>query len=248
MPSKLRLACALLFAQTIAIGAVQAEPFRLVEIDQNFVKWEPRGHGENAVVVTYRFVEKVRRFPDARNCGAIKPMQLRSNRSPIPLKQVVREFEKAAQKWSDVAAIRFAPSEKGDDADLLIGAQLVPRGRAFTNLVPEPGDRSVEQALNGKFESQTGPQRSAAGRDFSRLRRSVICLNSALPWKIGFDGDLEVYDLRYTFIHELGHVLGLNHSRSPKSVMDFRYRETHTELQPDDISGAIFLYGAAIPE
>jgi hypothetical protein len=86
------------------------------------------------------------------------------------------------------------------------------------------------------------------------LSRAVICLNPVAPWKVGFDGDLDVYDLRYTFTHEIGHAIGLDHPGVPDTLMDFRYREAFRVPQLGDIAGADALYGppkalvAAAPE
>src|SRR5262249_33151728 len=74
-----------------------------------------------------------------------------------------------------------------------------------------------------------------------------ICLNPAKRWKIGFDGDLTVYDLRYTLAHEIGHAIGLDHPVSAGQIMGYRYEEHFRSLQPGDTHGATLLYGARSP-
>ncbi len=64
--------------------------------------------------------------------------------------------------------------------------------------------------------------------------------------EIGFDGDLKTYDLQYTFAHEIGHAIGLDHYLRKSSIMHFKYRETFEGLQPSDIEGVRWLYGARI--
>ena len=75
------------------------------------------------------------------------------------------------------------------------------------------------------------------------IGRSLICLNPRQPWKIGFDGDLKVYDLRYTLAHEIGHAIGLDHPSPSGQLMSYRYDEGQPGLQPGDIKGAALLYG-----
>ena len=73
--------------------------------------------------------------------------------------------------------------------------------------------------------------------------RADICLNPQRSWKIGFDGNLDVYDLRYTFMHEIGHAVGLDHPGRSGSIMGYRYDERVHKLQPSDIAAAQSLYG-----
>jgi hypothetical protein len=56
-----------------------------------------------------------------------------------------------------------------------------------------------------------------------------------------------VYDLRYTFMHEIGHAIGLDHPDSPEALMDYHYTEMFSALQPGDIAGADLLYGPRQP-
>lgn len=46
-------------------------------------------------------------------------------------------------------------------------------------------------------------------------------------------------------LHEIGHVLGLDHSDDPSSVMYYLYSSDKNSLRPDDIDGIQSLYGAA---
>jgi hypothetical protein len=73
-------------------------------------------------------------------------------------------------------------------------------------------------------------------------------MNPEQAWKVGFDGDLEVYDIRYTLMHEIGHAIGLDHPGVPGELMDFRYLETFSSLQPGDRAGAASLYGLRITD
>lgn len=65
-------------------------------------------------------------------------------------------------------------------------------------------------------------------------------------WKIGFDGDKDVYDIRYTLVHEIGHAIGLDHPGPEGQLMGFRYTEAFADLQPGDLRGIRQLYGTAV--
>jgi Matrixin len=80
------------------------------------------------------------------------------------------------------------------------------------------------------------------------ISRALICLNPTRQWKVGFDGDLQRYDLRYTFAHEIGHAIGLDHPAGAGQIMGYRYEERFRELQAGDVSGAVLLYGRRQPE
>lgn len=77
----------------------------------------------------------------------------------------------------------------------------------------------------------------------TEIERSVVCLNPAVRWKIGFDGNVDVYDLRYTVAHEIGHAIGLDHPRPSGVLMSYSYDERFRDLQRCDAEGAIALYG-----
>ena len=61
-----------------------------------------------------------------------------------------------------------------------------------------------------------------------------------------FDGDIDVYDMRYTLVHEIGHAIGLDHPGPSGQVMSFRYTENFSGLQPGDFHGVRLLYGAGL--
>jgi hypothetical protein len=75
------------------------------------------------------------------------------------------------------------------------------------------------------------------------IRQALICLNPEERWKIGFDGDLKTYDLKFTFTHEIGHAIGLDHPGPTGALMGFRYDERSATLESGDIAAARKLYG-----
>ena len=109
----------------------------------------------------------------------------------------------AFARWADAANISFVEVAHADEADIVIGEQSAPRGHAFTNV-----------ALG-----------QSNGSTFRPIVKSLICLNPEANWKVGFDSNLNSYDLVHTFTHEIGHAIGLDHPGARGHVMSFRYRK-----------------------
>jgi hypothetical protein len=128
--------------------------------------------------------------------------------------------------WQSVASIDFRETRVTKSANIVIGAQGEPEGWAFSNVSYDAGSPEAAKPIT----------------------QSLICLNPLKPWKVGFDGNLKIYDLRYTIAHEVGHAIGLDHPEDDNQIMGFRYQEHFRDLQPGDIAGATLLYGARQPE
>ena len=80
------------------------------------------------------------------------------------------------------------------------------------------------------------------------ISRALDLPQSQKRWKVGFDGDLRSYDMRYTIAHEIGHTIGLDHPGGAGQIMGYRYEETFRSLQAGDIAGAVLLYGKPQPD
>lgn len=197
--------------------------FRLLDLENQTVKWRTPTFGKSAVV-TYAFATGSVATPGARNCASMLPPSQAYEPSQITRRQFRSEVAAAFRMWDKVANISFRETTDAASAGILIGAQAEPVGRAFTNVALKPG---------------TGEKAS----DKKVIGRSLICLNPKQPWKVGFDGRLGVYDLRYTIAHEIGHAIGLDHPSAAGQLMSYRYDEKQTGLQPGDIKGAVLLYG-----
>jgi hypothetical protein len=189
--------------------------FRLLDLENQTVKWRTPTFGKSAVV-TYAFATGPVATPNARNCASMLPPGEAYGPSQITPRQFRREVAAAFRMWEKVADISFRESDDPSSAGIVIGAQAVPVGRAFTNVELKPGSS-----------------------DKKVIGRSLICLNPKQPWKIGFDGRLGVYDLRYTIAHEIGHAIGLDHPSAAGQLMSYRYDEKQTGLQPGDVQGRV---------
>jgi hypothetical protein len=214
----------------VASGAAASEQFELLRLDGGYLKWGASRLGTPAHV-RYAFVTAPMRFTGAINCDTMVPLDRLLEASHIDGSRFREEVTAAFAMWQRVADITFAETSDPASADVLIGAQAIPRAFAFTNVDYDHADAS--------------PVRSIA--------KSLICLNPAKSWKIGFDGSMDVYDLRYVIAHEVGHAIGLDHPSPSGQLMSFRYGEDFRSLRPGDASGAVALYGkpgtpvAAVP-
>ncbi len=198
------------------------DAYRLLELDGYKVKWGDQRLGVGARV-SYAFAHQNMRFDKARNCGELAPIEalLKPN---LTMETLTHETAAAFQVWGRAAGLSFHQVDDARNADIVLGAQGQPRGQAFANVTYAPdqqnGIRSIDKAL--------------------------VCLNPEHQWKVGFDGDKHVYDIRYTLIHEIGHAIGLDHPGPAGQVMGFRYTEAFDELQPGDLRGVQELYGRAV--
>lgn len=248
------LACALYLIATDL--AMARDPFKLLKLQHHLVKWGHATLGTSAKA-SVGFVGGIRHFPDARNCRAMQPLTGLLRGAGLSGEQMEAALAGALRSWSDVAGIRFRIVAPGEKADILIGAQVHPRGRAYANVDLHNGDapksRHGVPAVNSTHALSRYDARAAGAREslmslpkpekIHRIKQATVCLNPDWKWKIGFDGDLQSYDLRYTLTHEIGHAIGLDHPSGRGQLMSFRYQETFSGLQPGDIAGARRLYG-----
>jgi hypothetical protein len=213
----------LALAGLVGIGGLQAQTylgFRLLDFGGIYVRWG--GSGSDPVAVTYAFVKDEVHFADARNCSGMVAVDDLLAASGIAKDAFVKEVEAAFNMWERVANIRFVRAAEGSKPGILIGAQTDPIGHAYADVAyaKDRGDGRVRQ-----------------------IERSLICLNPAKRWKVGFDGNLAVYDVRYTIAHEIGHAIGLDHPEPHGQLMSMRYQEGFRTLQAGDVSGAVRIYG-----
>ncbi len=206
------------------LAAQDAEAFRVLKLEGHQVRW-PLPVGGGPRVVTYRLVTNALAFPAARNCRGLAPFDGLAARSGLAPAAVKAEVVAAVAMWEAAANVVFQEAPEGGRADILIGAQTEPEGWAFADVFYETGSAEAVKPIT----------------------QALVCLNPVKPWKVGFDGDLKTYDVRYTLAHEIGHAIGLDHPAGANQIMNYRYEERFRALQPGDIHGAVAIYGAPSP-
>lgn len=219
---RLALACVLTTSTAVAGPSGNDGDFRLLQLDGHYVKWGGHTLGTGAEI-TYAVAEDTKRFEEARNCSKLAPLEKIATRWNIAPATLHQEIRAAFRAWEEVADLMFTAVDDPTHANIVIGAQARPTGRAFANVAYAPGG------------SKDGVK---------VIDQALVCLNPEQPWNVGFDGDTDVYDIRYTLVHEIGHAIGLDHPGPSGEVMSFRYEEAFRDLQPGDVRGVTKLYGA----
>jgi hypothetical protein len=242
--------CAAMVLSAVCASAGFAADFRLLRLNGNLVKWGDPTLGQGAQI-TWALLDKASHFPDALNCRSMVPFAPHLAQGPGDAAIAMAELRRAFDTWSAAADISFRMVDDPRKADIVIGAQAIPTGRAYSSVAYDsPGDvpeRSVAAKALSPSARQGGGLSVAESRSVKSIRQSLICLNPERAWKVGYDGNLEVYDLYFTFLHEIGHTIGLDHPGASGGVMGYRYDEKVRALQDGDIEAVRRLYGVPRP-
>jgi hypothetical protein len=160
------------------------------------------------------------------------------------------EVQTAIQRWNNAGApIRFAFG--GSSAAARCSGQFLNNGHVTITFMDPCGEMANDGgtlALGGSYY-MTGEGGSANGRTFGRAVEGFIVNNdSALALRYltnpGCFEDIQA--------HELGHVLGLDHSADPTAIMFATIDSAQCwngarRLGADDIQGLHFIYGGTTP-
>lgn len=237
-------------AAAIALAATMSDPCmasdqRLLVLDGSWVKWGSPRWGAGATV-TYGFATTAVTSPTARNCASLVAFDELTRQTGLTGVRLRAEAEAAFAAWSHVTGLAFVETPDAGKADILIGAQGKPTGWAFTNIELESGPQAQAPATERGLAEAAEQATPAAAHSIRSIRQASICLNPLAKWKIGFDGNLKTYDIRYTLMHEIGHAIGLDHPGAAGALMGFRYDEKLKGPTPSDSEAAQALYGLQV--
>ncbi|HVT71911.1 MAG TPA: immunoglobulin domain-containing protein, partial [Lacunisphaera sp.] len=162
------------------------------------------------------------------------PMQIKLATSPALTDgtSLATSAQAAMQAWNGyLGSVQFAPQ--------VVGPSSYGLGNGVNELVM---DATIDgDAFGANVLAVTVSYRS----DLARVESDIV-FNTAYTWD-SYRGSLQAsQDIRRVAIHELGHVLGLDHpdqhSQSVTAIMNSAVSNIDT-MQADDIAGAHWLYG-----
>ncbi|KAI3944496.1 hypothetical protein MKW92_044980 [Papaver armeniacum] len=133
-------------------------------------------------------------------------------------------LQRSFSRWSSVIPVDFTETQDYEHANITIGFYY-----------GDHGDRSPFH--DRVLAHATGPGRGAH-----------LHFNAAKTWAVDFNSETSqhAYDLESIAVHEIGHLLGLDHSSIRNAVMwpSELPRTKKVDLSLDDVYGAQAIYGA----
>ena len=156
---------------------------------------------------------------------------------------VLGAARRALRRWSDAARIQFVESSTSLDT-------VNPSGSDGVSLITVAAN-----ATNNSFTSgRLGRTRVVFDAATGIVREADLAINVSGQYQFSTDGTSGTYDLESTFVHELGHLLGLDHSGVVGATMQPRQGQnfidpsfTMRTLSDDDLAGIRSIYGQRTP-
>jgi hypothetical protein len=152
---------------------------------------------------------------------------------------VVGAARRALARWEAVSNVRFSVVNSTGDS----GAATVDGVNLIT--------ASVSGGCSFGSVDQAGKARVRFDPATGNITEADLCLNPSTPFSS--DGTANTFDLESTFVHEIGHMLGLEHSGVVGATMQPRQGRMGTygvsdffpvrSLSADDIAGIRSIYG-----
>lgn len=151
--------------------------------------------------------------------------------------------QRALAHWSEAANVQFIVTTSNLQSVSASGS-----GGDDVNLITVADTTDNRTFLPGNVET---PGRTRAFNDDTHIVEADIVVNPALPFST--DGTPNTYDLESVLTHEIGHLLGLEHSGIISATMQPRFARnglyglpttTPRTLSDDDRSGISAIYGA----
>ena len=145
-------------------------------------------------------------------------------------------FNAALNEWNEKTVFEFTALPMYRNPCVADGLNSV---TFATNLCgQEFSDSTLAVTILKYSEQQLGPD---------AITETDVLIKDTVPFDV-YDGSgfqlgisADAIDFRRTVLHELGHVIGLDHEESQESIMQSKYGDIFA-LQPDDIAGANKLY------
>jgi predicted Zn-dependent protease len=222
-----RSATALFLLATVILSAVAARPYTLQYTDAS-----------NSVQV---------RWPTNRITIALSSSLAAPQSNIKSGSDVVGAARRAMARWADAANIRFIVTQ----SDVQSVSALGTRGDGLSLITV------AHTAENAASFNGTASEMSGRTRVFSTvggiINEADVVLNPGQTFSS--DGTIGTYDLEATFMHEIGHLLGLEHSAVLGATMQPRQGKngiynlpSHAPrtLSEDDRAGVRAIYGARL--